>query len=133
MKRGREGNIVIKNRNQPVSDLGRYVPRRVVNEVNVEIQFTLNIVHFIQAWKRVSILQSNGDTRPHLTNPDFSEYDEPTKTQGYSKAYVKPLIKICSISDCFELQPEDRLKPSRNTNSNSQVRPVGEGAGAGIK
>ena len=43
-----------------------------------------------------------GDPAPDRTNPDFCEYDEPTKSYRYTKAYVNHLIKKCGTAEGFE-------------------------------
>ena len=73
-----------------------------------------NLSHFTAAWKRKRIRPVYGDPNPERTNSDFCEYDEPTNTYRYTKAYVGHLIKKCGTERGFEdmtgMSP--RLKPT---------------------
>jgi len=38
---------------------------------------------------------------PSAAPPDFCEYDEPTKSYRYTKAYVQHLIRKCTTAEGF--------------------------------
>jgi hypothetical protein len=65
------------------------------------------------AWKREGIRPPVGDPHPDRTNPDFCEYDEPTKSYRYTRAYVNYLVKKCGTAEGFEAVTgiPPRLKP----------------------
>lgn len=99
---GRRGQVITRDRKQPVSGLGRLMPKPAAAQVEAGIPFVFNQNHFTAAWKRKRIRPPKGDPDPHHTNPDFCEYDEPTKSYRYTRAYVNHLIKKCSTTTGFE-------------------------------
>ncbi len=99
---GRRGQVIVRDRVQPVSGLGRLMPKPAAAAVEAAIPFVFNLNHFTAAWKKKAIRPLNGDPNPHRTNPDFCEYDEPTKSYRYTRAYVSYLIKKCSTAKGFE-------------------------------
>lgn len=99
---GRRGQVIVRDRKQPVSGLGRLMPKPAAAEVEAAIPFVFNQSHFTAAWKRKKVRPPNGDPNPDRTNPDFCEYDEPTKSYRYTKAYVNHLIKKCGTTKGFE-------------------------------
>ena len=99
---GRRGQVITRDRKQPVSGLGKLMPKPAAAQVEAGIPFVFNMNHFTAAWKSKKIRPLNGDPDPHHTNPDFCEYDEPTKSYRYTKAYVNHLIKKCGTSEGFE-------------------------------
>lgn len=110
---GRKGQVITRDRKQPVSGLGRLMPKPAAKEVESGIPFVFNQHHFTAAWKRAQVRPPNDATDPHRTNPDYCEYDEPTKSYRYTRAYVKYLTKRCKTEDGFlsitGMNP--RLKP----------------------
>lgn len=99
---GKRGQVIVREQKRPVSGLGRLMPKAAAAEVEAGNPFVFNLNHFAAAWRRKSIRPPNDDPNPHRTNPDFCEYDEPTKTYRYTKAYVSHLIKKCSTEKGFE-------------------------------
>lgn len=99
---GRRGQVIVRDRAQAVSGLNRLMAKRAAAEIQAHVPFIFNQNHFTAAWKRNRVRPPNGDPNPHLTNPDFCEYDEPTKTYRYTKAYVTHLITKCGTSGGFE-------------------------------
>lgn len=98
---GRRGQVIVRDRKQPVSGLGRLMPANAVNEVQAGIPFVFNMAHFTDSWKKAKIRPPYGDANPSRTNQDFCEYDEPTKTYRYTRAWVQRLVKKCSTPDGF--------------------------------
>lgn len=112
-KMGRRGQVIVRDRRQPVSGLGRLMPKPAAAEVESGILFVFNLNHFAAAWKREGVRPPAGDHHPDRTNSDFCEYDEPTKSYRYTRAYVNYLVKKCGTAEGFEsvtgMSP--RLKP----------------------
>ena len=109
---GRRGQVIVREQKRPVSGLGRLMPKPAAAEVEAGIPFAFNQAHFTAAWKRKKIRPPSGDPNPDRTNPDFCEYDEPTKSYRYTKAYVNHLIKKCATLEGFAdtTGTEPRLK-----------------------
>lgn len=117
---GRRGQVIIRNKKQPVSGLGRLMPGTAAKEVEAGIPYVFKQHHFTEAWKRLKIRPATGSPQPHQTNNDFCEYDEPTNSYRYTRAYVKHLIKRCSTFEGFmevtgkepELKPVPQIESS---------------------
>ena len=99
---GRRGQVIVRDRKQPVSGVGRLMPKPAAEEVEAAIPFVFNQSHFTAAWKSKKVRPPAGDPNPARTNSDFCEYDEPTKSYRYTKAYVNYLIKKCGTAEGFE-------------------------------
>lgn len=99
---GRKGQVIVRDRKQPVSGHGRLMPKPATAEVEAGIPYIFNLNHFAAAWRRLRVRPPKDDSNPHRTNPDFCEYDEPTNSYRYTRAYVKHLSKRCSTGDGFE-------------------------------
>lgn len=115
---GRRGQVITRDRKQPVSGLGRLMPKPASDHVEAGIPFVFNQSHFTATWKRTGIRPPNGNPDPHHTNSDFCEYDEPTKSYRYTKAYVNHLIKKCSTAEGFEETTGMQARP-KPTNAQS--------------
>lgn len=111
---GRRGQVIVRDRKQPVSGLGRFMPAHAVKEVQAGIPYVFNMSHFTHSWKIAKIRPLYDDANPSKTNHDFSEYDELTKTYRYTKAWVQRLIKKCSTPEGFREMTgrEPKLKPA---------------------
>ncbi len=113
---GRRGQVITRDRKVAVSGLGRLMPTKAAQEVQAAIPYVFNVSHFTAAWKQEGIRPLNGDSNPARTNSDFCEYDEPTKTYRYTKAWVQRLIRKCSTPEGFLAMTgmEPRLKPTED-------------------
>lgn len=120
---GRRGQVIVRDRKQPVSGLGRLMPKPAAAQVEAAIPFVFNQNHSTAAWKRKKVRPPSGDPNPDRTNSDFCEYDEPTKSYRYTKAYVNYLIKKCGTAEGFEdttgMQPRTKVAASTTTESSA--------------
>lgn len=98
---GRRGQVVVRNRPQPVSGHGRLLPKRATSEIADKVPFIFNARHFSDSWKRLKVRPPAGAKNPEHTNPDWCEYDEPTKSYRFTRAYVNHLVKKCSTPEGF--------------------------------
>jgi hypothetical protein len=118
---GRRGRVITRDRKQPVSGLGRLMPKPAAAQVEAGIPFVFNLNHFAAAWKRKKIRPPNDAPDPHRTNPDFCEYDEPTKSYRYTKVYVNHLIKRCGTSKGFReitgMEPRTKATDAESSES----------------
>jgi hypothetical protein len=111
---GRKGQVIVRDRKQPVSGLGRLMPKAAAAEVQAGLPFVFNLNHFAAAWRRLKVRPQQGAKNPEHTNPDWCEYDEPTGSYRYTRAYVKHLIKRCGTEEGFRevTGMEPRAKPA---------------------
>lgn len=98
---GRKGQVIVRDRKQPVSGIDRLMPKPAAKKVEAGIPFVFNQHHFTAAWKRLKVRPPRNSSKPHRTNPDFCEYDEPTKSYRYTSAYVKHLVSKCGTETGF--------------------------------
>ncbi len=99
---GRTGQVIVRDRKQPVSGLGRLMPRAAAREVQAELPYVFNQNHFTAAWTNLKARPPSGAENPDITNPDWCEYDEPTGSYRYTRAFVKYLIKKCGTQEGFK-------------------------------
>lgn len=99
---GRKGQVVVRDRPQPVSGIGMLMPKVAAGEVEDGLPYIFNMNHFVAAYKRLKARPATGDGHPDHTNPDWCVYDEPTGSYRYTRAYVKHLVKKCSTPEGFE-------------------------------
>lgn len=114
---GRKGQVITKDRKQPVSGLGKLMPKPAAAEVDAHIPFVFNLSHFAAAWRRARVRPPSADPHPERTNPGFCEYDQPTTSYRYTRAYVSHLIKKCGTTKGFEAVTGVplRLKPQQGS------------------
>lgn len=98
---GRKGQVIVRNRKQPVSGLGRLMPAKAAEEVAAGIPYIFHQAHFTGAWKTLKVRPESKARHPENTNLDWCEYDEPTQSYRYTRAYVKHLIKRCGTPQGF--------------------------------
>lgn len=113
---GRKGQVIVRERKQPVSGAGRMMPGEARKKVEARIPFVFNQTHFTSAWKQKQVRPPTDSPNPSKTNPDFCEYDEPTKSYRYTMAFVDYLVRKCSTTKGFEeiTGKEPALKPNKD-------------------
>lgn len=99
---GRKGQVIIKDRRQPVSGMGMLSGTAATQAIQDALPYRFNSNHFIAAYKRLNARPARGAPDPDRTNPDWCVYDEPTGWYRYTKAYVKHLVNKCSTPEGFE-------------------------------
>jgi len=77
------------------------MPKVAAAEVQEGLPYAFNQHHFTAAWKRLKARPQTGARNPEHTNPDWCEFDEPTGSYRYTRAFVKHLIKKCSTPEGF--------------------------------
>jgi hypothetical protein len=125
---GRRGQVIVRDRKQPVSGLGRLMPKAAAAEVQQGLPYVFNQSHFTAAWKCLKAHPQKGARNPEHTNPDWCEYDEPTRSYRFTRAFVKHLIKKCSTPEGFlEVTGMDpRPKPASSASGAWQALPEPE-------
>jgi hypothetical protein len=98
---GRKGQVIVRDRKQSVSGLGRLMPKAAAAEVQDGLPFVFNVNHFSAAWRHLKARPPKGAKNPEHTNPDWCEYDEPTGSYRYTRAFVKHLVKKCGTPGGF--------------------------------
>ena len=99
---GRKGQVIVRDRRQPVSGMGMLLPTPAAREIEAALPYVFNVNHFVAAYKKLKARPAQGAPNPDHTNPDWCVYDEPTGSYRYTRAFVKHLIKRCATPDGFE-------------------------------
>lgn len=76
-----------------------------------------------QLWKNLKVRPGGGAKNPEHTNPDWCEYDDPTRSYRYTRAFVRHLIKRCSTPEGFrEVTGMDhRAKPLSMSEASEKI------------
>ncbi|CAG7572151.1 uncharacterized protein DUF3644 [Barrientosiimonas humi] len=108
---GRRGQVIVRDRRQPVSGMGMLLPKPAAQEVQDGLPYVFNVSHFVSAYKRLNVRPEPGSPNAEHTNADWCAYHEPTGTYLYTRAFVKYLIKKCSTPEGFEATTGRKPKP----------------------
>lgn len=90
-------NILIKEKNVPISNLGLHKPTEVVKKVNQSIPFVFNMSHHTSAWKHFKIRPQSKAKKPEQTIAELCIYDSAHADYLYADAWVAKLIKELSV------------------------------------
>jgi hypothetical protein len=86
-------NVLIKEKQIPIANLGLYKPSEVVEEVKKRLPFSMDLHAHTRAWKHYKIRPPRGDAHPELTRSEHCVYDETHKDYVYTKAWVEKLAR----------------------------------------
>ena len=108
---GKKGQVIVRDRPQPVSGKGMLLPKAAAQEVQAGLPYVFNVSHFVSAYKSLGARPDTGSPTPEHTNADWCAYHEPTGAYLYTRAFVKYLIKKCSTPEGFEATTGREPKP----------------------
>lgn len=108
---GKKGQVIVRDRPQPVSGKGMLLPKAAAQEVQAGLPYVFNVSHFVSAYKSLGARPDTGSPTPEHTNADWCAYHEPTGAYLYTRAFVKYLIKKCSTPEGFEAATGRKPKP----------------------
>lgn len=110
---GKRGQVVVREHQREVSNLGWLKPTAVVQQVREAIPYRFTMNMFVKAYKAESIRPTGDSKHPHRTDERYCRYDEPHRDYIYSAAYKEHLIKKLSTAAGFQQIPgiEPELKP----------------------
>lgn len=111
---GREGTLIVRERERPVRGLNMLKPGQVVDRVAPEVPFVFNMYHLTQSYKRLGVRPPRGDETPERTDERYAIYDKPHRDYVYTEAFVDKLIRKAQTEEGFrELTgTEPRQKPA---------------------
>ncbi len=99
---GRRGQTIVREQKRPVVGHGLLRPQEADQEVAEAIPFEFNSNHFLRARQIKKIRPPSGDAHPERTNEKYCVYDELSQSYGYTKAWVKYLVRKCSTEQGFK-------------------------------
>lgn len=100
----RTGRVILREKERPVSNLGRLKPSAVCERVEAAIPFRFrHSSEFPAAWKALGV-RPPGSARGRArakTQEQYCLYDEPHDDYVYTQAYVDLLIERCQTEEGF--------------------------------
>ncbi|MFI7648241.1 DUF3644 domain-containing protein [Micromonospora sp. NPDC049460] len=109
---GRKGFVVVREQKRGVVNYELLKPRQVVHEVAQQIPFVFHMGYFIRAWHKLKVRPKGGSEYPERTDEKYCHYDELHGDYGYTKAFVKKLVRhLDSVEgwrNLFEDDPQDK-------------------------
>ncbi|MEV4522467.1 DUF3644 domain-containing protein [Micromonospora tulbaghiae] len=109
---GRKGFVVVREQKRGVVNYELLKPRQVVLEVAQQIPFVFHMGHFVRAWQKLEVRPVGGSEHPERTDEKYCHYDALHRDYGYSKAYVKKLVRSLKSADgwrnLFGDDPQDK-------------------------
>lgn len=113
---GREGTVIVRERQRSVASAGLLRPSDAVANVAAQVPFKFQMHHFTRAWKRLQVRPATNDPHPERTDERYCIYDAPHRDYLYKGAFVSKLVRACKTEKGFRettgLQPHPR-KQSR--------------------
>lgn len=108
----RKINVIVKRRQVPVASKDLMRPGLVVEQVKEKLPYRFTSDTHTRAWRFYGVRPPGGATDPTATNPTFCVWDQLSRGYGYTKAWVKFLIKEMSnpatYRDVAGREPEPR-------------------------
>lgn len=111
---GREGTVIVRERERPVRGLDELKPSNVVALVAPKVPFDFNMYHFSQAWKRLGVRPNWGAQDPKATDERYCLYDQPHGDYVYKQAFVEKLIRDAQTVEGFRALTGSDPRPKRH-------------------
>jgi hypothetical protein len=102
LKRLEKLNVLIREKQIPISNLGLYKPSEVVNEVIKRIPYRFTVNKHVLSWKHFNVRPSHDDPHPERTQPEYCIYDDVHQDYVYTSAWVDKLCRELSNPTIYE-------------------------------
>lgn len=86
-------NVLIREKQIPIVNLGLYKPGEVVKELRTRIPHQVNPHVHLCAWRHYKVRPPGGDEHPQHTRPEYCVYDQTHEDYIYTKAWVDKLAR----------------------------------------
>ena len=115
---GRQGAVVVREQNRPVSNLGLMRPTAAAAAIEDRIPFRFRpSSEFPQAWKKLNCRPIAGAKQPQRTDERYCVYDEPHGDYVYKQAFVDKVVRETGTEARFTTfigrKPTSKPKPLR--------------------
>jgi Protein of unknown function (DUF3644) len=97
----RKVNVVVKRRQVAVASKDLMRPGVVVEQVRAKIPYRFTSDTHTRAWRHYGVRPPGSAADPTATNPTYCVWDQLSGGYGYTKAWVKFLIKELSDADKY--------------------------------
>lgn len=98
---GRAGQVIVREQHRPIYNLDLMKATKACAEVAEQVPYVFNMGHFVAAWKKLKVRPPKGDPNPERTDERYCSYDKLHSDYGYTRAYVKRLVKQCGTEGGF--------------------------------
>lgn len=85
--------VVTKRRVTPVASADLLTPTEVVGRVGERLPFRFTIDTHTRCWKHYAVRPAGGSDHPEATDDRYCRWDRLAKGYGYTKAWVKKLVR----------------------------------------
>ncbi|MFJ1709719.1 DUF3644 domain-containing protein [Kitasatospora sp. NPDC088346] len=89
---GRNGTVLVRDRQVEVADKGKLLPGKVVELVDSQVPFDFKIHHHTELWHRLGVRKPKGAAKPYDTDARYCVYSEAFGNYVYTDAWVKRII-----------------------------------------
>lgn len=100
-KMGRKGQVIVREQQRGVVNLGYLKPKEVTKRVAAKIPFEFKQHHFVQSWRLLDTRPAAKAAHPERTKEQFCMYDPTHGDYVYTQAYVNHLIERCQTEEGF--------------------------------
>lgn len=108
----RKVDVIVKRRRVAVASKDLLRPTAVIEQVQPQLPYRFTSDTHTRAWKHYGVRPATSAGDPTATNPDFCVWDELSRGYGYTKAWVKFLVKELTDPDMYReitgREPEPR-------------------------
>lgn len=120
---GREGTVIVRERERPVHGLQLLKPSAVVAAVSEQVPFEFNMHHFIQSWKRLGVRPGSESDNPQRTDDRYCIYDKPHGDYLYKDAFIEKLVRDAQTADGFRELTGSEPRPKRTPRTGPESAP----------
>ena len=94
--------VVTKRRITPVASADLLTPTEVVNLVGERLQYRFTMDIHIRCWKYYAVRPNGDSDHPEATDDRYCRWDRLANGHGYTKAWVKKLVRNLSDEHIYE-------------------------------
>ncbi len=95
-------NVLIREKQIPIANLGLFKPGEVVQQVGERIPHAMDLHTHTRAWRHYAVRPPIGDPHPERTRSEYCIYDHTHEDYVYTQAWVDKLIR--DLADAAEYE-----------------------------
>lgn len=99
---GRSGLVIVREQMRAVVGYRLLMSKKAQERVAAALPYKFTSAHFLNAWQRKQIRPRGKSDHPERTDDKYCLYIEPSKSYGYTEAWVQWLIGHCATAETFE-------------------------------
>jgi len=99
---GRQGAVIVREQRRSVVGQDLLKPGEVVKQVQELLPYLFNMSHFIDAWTHYEVRPFTSSKTPERTDERYCFYDARHNDYGYTKAYVRKIVRECNTLEGFK-------------------------------